>query len=83
MYSILGHKITPVKSLCALIYYRIASFYMLMLINITCNRLSLMSALFSKYPNILKEQDFMPLLRVIADLQSTCKDSFVMGYLCQ
>jgi hypothetical protein len=42
-----------------------------------------MSSLFSKYPNILKEQDFIALLRLVAELQSTCKDSIVMGYLCQ
>jgi hypothetical protein len=31
----------------------------------------------------LKELDFTALVRLIAELQSTCKDAIIMGYLCQ
>ncbi|XP_069700137.1 serine-protein kinase ATM isoform X2 [Periplaneta americana] len=44
---------------------------------------SLLTSLFSKYPNALKEEDFLPLLRQVAELLSTCKDPILMGYLCQ
>ncbi|KAJ9577915.1 hypothetical protein L9F63_025228, partial [Diploptera punctata] len=44
--------------------------------------LCVLSSLLSKYPCVLKLEEFSALLRQLAELQSSCKDSIVMGYLC-
>ncbi|XP_068082647.1 serine-protein kinase ATM [Anabrus simplex] len=44
--------------------------------------LSLLSALMLKYPESVKEVDFIPLLQMLVELLTACKDTLVMDHLC-